>query len=64
MFQDQRAERAASVRLTATAPHHAYNDLGQGIRQTLLGNLSVDGWGSSVGQAGLELRGDFVAPLQ
>jgi hypothetical protein len=52
------------VRLTATVPRHAYNDLGQGIRQSLLGNLSVDGWGSSVGQAGLELRGDFVAPLQ
>jgi hypothetical protein len=50
-----------SLQLTARAGHGAYNDLGEGIHQTLLGNLSVDGLGSCVGQAGLEVRGDLVS---
>jgi hypothetical protein len=49
-----------SLRLSARAPLDAYNDLGEGIHQTLLGELSVDGLGSCRGRAGLEVRGDLV----
>jgi hypothetical protein len=54
--------RGRQVTLTATAPSSAYNDLGDGIRQTLIGDVTVDGWGSSTGYAGLEYRGDFLRP--
>jgi hypothetical protein len=54
--------RGRKVRLTASAPRSAYNDLGEGIHQTLLGDVAVDGWGSSRGSAGLEFRGDFLTP--
>jgi hypothetical protein len=47
-----------SMHLTARSPHATYNDLGEGIRQTLLGDLTVDGWGSCSGRAGLEIRRD------
>ena len=33
-----------------------YNNLGDGIRQTLLDDLTVDGWGSYSGRSGLEFR--------
>ena len=46
-----------SIDLTARAPQASYNDLGEGIRQTLLADLTVDGWGSCSGRAGLEIRG-------
>ena len=49
-----------SMHLTARSPRATYNDLGEGIRQTLLGDLTVDGWGSCSGQAGLEIRGDAI----
>ncbi len=52
--------RGRKVRLTASAPRSAYNDLGEGIHQTLLGDVAVDGWGSSRGLAGLEFRGDLL----
>jgi hypothetical protein len=54
--------RGRKVTLTASAPRSAYNDLGEGIRQTLLGDIAVDGWGSSRGSAGLEFRGDLLTP--
>jgi len=41
-------------------PRAAYNDLGEGIHQTLLGDATVDGLGSCVGRAGLEVRGDII----
>ena len=49
-----------SMHLTAGSPHATYNDLGEGIRQTLLGDLTVDGWGSCSGRAGLEIRRDTI----
>jgi hypothetical protein len=49
-----------SVHLTARSPSATYNDLGGGIRQTLLGDLTVEGWGSCSGRAGLEVRGDAI----
>jgi hypothetical protein len=49
-----------SMHLTARSPHATYNDLGEGIRQTLLGDLTVDGLGTCSGRAGLEIRGDAV----
>jgi hypothetical protein len=49
-----------SLHLSARAPLDTYNDLGEGIHQTLLGELSVEGRGSCVGRAGLEVRGDLV----
>jgi hypothetical protein len=36
------------------------NDLGEGIRQTLLGDLTVDGWGPARDGPGLEIRGDAI----
>jgi hypothetical protein len=54
--------RGRTLRLTASAPRSAYNDLGEGIHQTLLGDVAVDGWGSSRGSAGLEFRGDLLTP--
>jgi hypothetical protein len=47
------------LRLTASAPAQAYNDLGEGIRQTLLGTVTVDGWGSAHGTAGVEVRSEL-----
>jgi hypothetical protein len=49
------------VRLTASARAETYVDLGDGTRQTLLADVSVDDWGSSLGRAGLELRGSWPA---
>jgi hypothetical protein len=46
------------LHLAARAPQGAYNDLGEGIQQTLLGDVTVDGWGSCSGRAGLEVRGE------
>ena len=54
--------RGRKVRLTASAPRSAFNDLGEGIHQTLLGDVTVHGWGSSRGSAGLEFRGDLLTP--
>ena len=48
------------MHLVASAPRTAYNDLGEGIHQTLLGDATVDGLGSCVGRAGLEVRGDII----
>jgi hypothetical protein len=47
------------VRLTATARPETYNDLGEGIRQTLLADVTVEDWGSCLGRAGLEFRGSW-----
>ena len=49
------------IHLVASAPRTSYNDLGEGIHQTLLGDVTVDGWGSCSGRAGLEVRGDIIA---
>lgn len=49
-----------SIHLTARAPPASYNDLGEGILQTLLADLTVDGWGSCSGRAGVEIRGNAV----
>jgi hypothetical protein len=46
-----------SVRLDCSAPPERYNDLGQGIRQTLLGTCKVNGVIAASGSAGLEMRG-------
>ena len=48
------------MHLVASAPRTAYNDLGEGIHQTLLGDVTVGGLGSCVGRAGLEVRGDII----
>ena len=61
-FEMKAWTRGRKLRLTASAPHSAYNDLGEGIRQTLLGDVAVDGWGSVRGSAGLEFRGNLLAP--
>jgi hypothetical protein len=45
------------VTLTASARRETYNDLGDGIRQTLLADVAVDDWGSCTGSAGLEFKG-------
>lgn len=62
LFEINARTRGRKVTLTASAPRSAYNDLGEGIRQTLLGDVAVDGWGSSRGSAGLEVRGDLLTP--
>ena len=46
-----------SLHLTAHAERDSYNDLGEGMPQALLGDLDVDGLGTCLGRAGLEVRG-------
>jgi hypothetical protein len=45
-----------TVRISCTAPLNRYNDLGDGIRQTLLGSCAIEGVATAVDTAGLELR--------
>ena len=45
-----------TVRLSCTASTDSYNDLGEGIRQTLLGTCAVEGVAKALGCAGLEWR--------
>ena len=45
------------LRVRAQARAERYNDLGEGIHQTLLGDVQVDGLGALAGGAGLEVRG-------
>jgi hypothetical protein len=45
-----------TVRLSCTASMNTYNDLGDGIRQTLLGTCAIDGVAKALGSAGLEWR--------
>lgn len=45
------------IRLDCSATPEQYNDLGEGIRQTLLGTCRVDGATAVSGSAGLEVRG-------
>ncbi|MEP6760342.1 MAG: hypothetical protein ABJA93_03135 [Sporichthyaceae bacterium] len=59
-FEIRARARGRELRLTAGAPSSAYNDLGEDIRQTLIGDVTVEGWGSCSGSAGLEHRGDFL----
>ena len=61
-FEINAWSRGRKVALTARAPRSAYNDLGEGIRQTLLGDVAVDGLGSSRRSAGLEARGNLLTP--
>lgn len=49
-----------SLHLTARAGRDSYNDLGEGIHQVLVADLSVDGVGSCEGRAGLEIRGHLL----
>lgn len=44
-------------RVRATAPAAAFNDLGEGIRQTLLADIEYDGLRAMPRRAGLEFRG-------
>ena len=46
-----------TIRLVCSAAPEQYNDLGEGIRQTLLGTCRVDGATAVSGSAGLEVRG-------
>jgi hypothetical protein len=45
-----------SVRVSCTAPVDSYNDLGEGIRQTLMGSCAIEGLATASGSAGLERR--------
>jgi hypothetical protein len=45
-----------TVRLSCKAPLDSYNDLGDGIRQTLLGTCEIEGLATASGCAGLEWR--------
>jgi hypothetical protein len=45
-----------TTRLRCSAPPEAYNDLGEGIRQTLLGRCALVGTDDIDGRAGLEYR--------
>jgi hypothetical protein len=46
-----------TIRLDCSATPEQYNDLGEGIRQTLLGTCRVNGATAVSGSAGLEVRG-------
>jgi len=48
--------------VTGGAAPAAYNDLGESIRQTLLGDVVVTEWGACNGSAGLEFRGQVLRP--
>ncbi|MEA5054642.1 MAG: hypothetical protein VB093_14485 [Propionicimonas sp.] len=53
-----------ALHLAAHTSQSSYNDLGEGVHQTLLGDLFVDDWGSCSGHAGLEMRGgDLVRSI-
>ena len=45
-----------TIRLSCGAPLETYNDLGEGIRQTLLGTCAIEGLATAVETAGLERR--------
>jgi hypothetical protein len=45
-----------TVRLACKASMDAYNDLGDGIHQTLLGTCAIEGLATALGSAGLEWR--------
>ena len=45
-----------SHRLHVYAPESVFNDLGEGIRQTLLADLTFDGLPAAPSSVGLELR--------
>jgi hypothetical protein len=47
----------ARHRIEVSAPVSAFNDLGEGIQQTLLADLSLDGLPARPGSVGFELRG-------
>jgi len=51
---------AISVRCSALP--NSYSDLGEGIKQTLLGNCLIDGIGEARGTAGLEFRSQVDNP--
>jgi hypothetical protein len=51
-----RSVTGRTVRLSCTASMDSYNDLGEGIRQTLLGTCAIEGLATAVGSAGLERR--------
>lgn len=44
------------LRLDCRADAGSFNDLGEGIQQTLRGDTAIDGWAATVGRAGLEVR--------
>lgn len=44
-------------RITCHADESKFNDLGEGIRQTLLADLTLDGRSATPGTTGLEFRG-------
>jgi len=45
-----------TIRLSCDAPMDRYNDLGEGIQQTLLGTCAIEGVSKALGSAGLEWR--------
>jgi hypothetical protein len=47
-----------SLVVRCSAPPNAYGDLGEGIKQTLLGTCLIDGVGEAKGTAGLEFRSE------
>jgi hypothetical protein len=45
-----------TIHLSCKAPMDSFNDLGEGIRQTLLGTCAIEGLATASGTAGLEWR--------
>lgn len=54
-FTARRLGRPSLV-VRCSAPPNSYSDLGEGIKQTLLGTCLIDGFGEAEGTAGLEFR--------
>jgi hypothetical protein len=48
--------------MRCNAAPNAYSDLGEGIKQTLLGTCLIEGMGEARGTAGLEIRSRATAP--
>lgn len=51
------------VAVRCSASPHTYNDLGEGIKQTLLGTCLIQGMGEARGTAGLEFRSQVTVPI-
>jgi hypothetical protein len=51
------------ITVRCTAVPSSYSDLGEGIKQTLLGDCLIEGIGEARGTAGLEFRSESMAPI-
>ncbi len=52
-----------AIIVRCSAVMNSYSDLGEGIKQTLLGNCLIDGIGEARETAGIEFRAQSITPI-